>query len=128
MIKVLKQVQVGKRTISVWSYEKPTQPSTLHWREMEEGKEKYKCYLESTEWKNLRRTVMKRCNKVCERCNLFTASQVHHKDYHNLYAEDLTDLLGICDGCHRCLHNLQSNDPIDIARSEGVWDEDAENK
>jgi len=71
--------------------------------ELDEGFD-YREYLQSTEWKNLRKLVFKRCNNVCEGCGTAPTRQVHHLTYARIGNEFLFDLVGVCAPCHRRIH------------------------
>jgi Pyruvate/2-oxoacid:ferredoxin oxidoreductase delta subunit len=75
------------------------------------GQTHYSKYLESANWRTLRRKVMKRSKRRCELCwahreewTTRTAQHVHHLDYSRLFFERMTDLLAVCYVCHSILH------------------------
>ncbi len=63
-------------------------------------------YLQSPEWRELRRAVWRRCGGVCERCRQEPMQHTHHLTYERLFHERLTDLKGLCEFCHGALHGL----------------------
>ena len=63
----------------------------------------YPHYLDSPEWKQLRRQVLVRANGRCEKCGAL-ASEVHHKTYVHVGNEALEDLVALCSSCHRKIH------------------------
>ncbi len=63
----------------------------------------YNRYLKSKEWKSKRQEVMDRDGGRCVACG-GVAQQVHHLDYERVGDEDLTDLVSVCDGCHKASH------------------------
>ena len=73
--------------------------------------ERYRAYLDSPEWKAMRKAVKKRCNNVCERCHKFRVDEVHHLTYDRVFNERLEDLQGLCVPCHRFLHGDSGIDP-----------------
>lgn len=75
----------------------------LDWRTMPAGNSKRHAYYASREWALIKAKVRERSGGMCERCYLKPADQVHHQTYERLYAEQLTDLLHVCDGCHEYL-------------------------
>lgn len=64
----------------------------------------YQKYLQSAEWKELRRQVILRAKGTCERCKEWPVVNVHHLTYERLGKELLEDLLGVCTKCHREFH------------------------
>jgi len=77
----------------------------LRWRE--KGKEKYREYLGSTEWKIKRKQVFDRDVHLCQRCLSCYASEVHHLTYANIFHEELSELVSLCTKCHKIIHNKQ---------------------
>lgn len=65
----------------------------------------YLLYIASKHWRDVRELVKKRAFNRCERCR-GPFQQVHHLTYENLGHENLEDLVGLCDGCHRDAHDL----------------------
>lgn len=64
----------------------------------------YRQYLQSPEWRAVRRRVMGRARGWCERCRKAKALQVHHLTYARLGHERLTDLQAVCQSCHQAAH------------------------
>lgn len=81
------------------------------WQDVTNKKEKYGLYLASREWAVKKLAVKERSGGVCEHCRHDVASQVHHMDYTRLYDELLTDLLHVCDACHRFISGHPMEDP-----------------
>jgi 5-methylcytosine-specific restriction endonuclease McrA len=80
----------------------------------------YKAYLKSPEWKAKRKQVLKRDNYICQECG-DRAWQVHHKTYKRIFNERLSDLISLCEDCHREIHNIKPK-KISIFGSIGrVW-------
>lgn len=76
----------------------------------------YDAYLQSEEWLEKRRLVLKRTGGLCEGCAKARAAQVHHRKYPAnclpgsaewRKAEKLFDLVGVCLRCHQELHPNQ---------------------
>lgn len=68
---------------------------------------KYKDYLQSPEWREMRRTIVRLAQYRCERCNASDVPlQVHHKTYVNRGYEEIEDLEAICRDCHRKEHGI----------------------
>lgn len=76
----------------------------------------YQDYLNSDEWKELRKQAYRRSKNRCELCNN-TAHSVHHIKYPKHYSQDkLKNLLVVCDSCHNKLHGLP--DGIDTLKEK----------
>jgi hypothetical protein len=82
--------------------------------------EKYrKAYLESEEWKWVRREVIKRDRK-CLRCKIKYSKDllfdVHHQEYLYFGDADLNEVETcclLCRACHRSIHGLSPDDFLD---------------
>ena len=63
--------------------------------------EKYRQYLESNAWQIKRILVLSQVD-CCEGCLCDDEPlQVHHLTYERIYQEELSDLMALCDRCHR---------------------------
>lgn len=71
----------------------------------DDWKEKYPAYLQTQEWKIKREEVFRRDNYLCQFCHHYSATQVHHLSYDNIFNEPLEDLVAICRTCHDKHHN-----------------------
>ena len=73
-------------------------------------KETYKKYLASDHWKALRKAAIERADSKCELCgSLF--NEVHHIKYPNkLKYDKLSNLLVVCNKCHKKLHGIRESD------------------
>jgi hypothetical protein len=69
---------------------------------------KYRLYLLSDCWrKQIRPAALALANYLCQYCGVEPATQVHHlRGYACVGIEKPSDLLAVCDGCHRKLHDL----------------------
>lgn len=67
---------------------------------------KYKEYLKSSEWLNIRIDILS-IRKKCERCGSSHKLHVHHLTYKNIYNESPNDLEVLCSGCHFNEHKKQ---------------------
>ena len=71
----------------------------------------YKLYLQTNHWQEIRLRKLKR-NPMCQVCRKNEATQVHHLNYKDsngetiLYREKLSDLLSVCDKCHKNIHHI----------------------
>lgn len=68
-------------------------------------KEKYNEYLKSDEWYRIRQIVLERDKFICQGCLKNRATDVHHKNYDNLFNEVLFDLVSVCRTCHLKIHS-----------------------
>jgi len=70
----------------------------------------YRDYLQSPEWKALRKKAIDRDNGKCIFCNR-AFREVHHVKYPKRFPQDHIDnLLVVCEKCHRRLHGIKNND------------------
>jgi hypothetical protein len=75
-------------------------------------REQYQQYItRSSHWKMLKRHVRRRANGKCERCHDAPMTATHHLTYDRMFDEDLSDLMAVCDDCHRFLHGHSKYDP-----------------
>ncbi len=70
----------------------------------------YAQYRETPEWRELRRRVLDRANRVCEGCGQAEATQAHHLTYERLGREMLFDLVAVCRACHEAIHGIEDED------------------
>jgi len=64
--------------------------------------ERYKEYLESDQWKQVRRAVMER-DLLCQKCFLSPATQAHHLTYETFTKRGFSypaECVGLCPRCH----------------------------
>ena len=64
----------------------------------------YVVYLKTNDWKIKRKAKMYQARYKCEKCKSRKKLQVHHKDYKNWFDVELTDLLLLCEICHKKEH------------------------
>ena len=69
----------------------------IWWRE-------YNAYLQTEEWKELRRVVLERDDYECQGCLEKRAEHVHHLHYKNVGNELICDLVSLCVACHEKTH------------------------
>lgn len=70
---------------------------------------KYKDYLRSNTWLQIRLDILKIKGFKCERCDKKYSTkslQVHHLSYERLGKEEPEDLEVLCKGCHATEHGL----------------------
>ena len=62
----------------------------------------YNDYINSPQWRALRKRVIKRRGQKCQRCRNETETlELHHKHYETLGKECWKDLLLLCPRCHK---------------------------
>lgn len=65
----------------------------------------YQTYLKSPSWDRKRRKVLKRDEYRCQLNYSHTGKlHVHHKTYERIGKERLSDLITLCESCHRLIH------------------------
>ena len=64
----------------------------------------YREYLASPLWRRIRRRILKRDGKTCQRCG-GSGSEVHHRSYDDDVLDGRNDeqLATVCDGCHNVI-------------------------
>ena len=67
----------------------------------------YGAYLRSTHWRRLRERYRRQRPWRCGVCETSGALELHHKTYERLGAEQLDDLIPLCQSCHPLLHQLE---------------------
>lgn len=79
------------------------------------GYKKYKRYLKSKLWKNIRQLVLIRDKYQCQSCDN-VATQVHHKVYSfaTLSGKNLKGLVSICRRCHETIEFFSNGKKTDI--------------
>lgn len=83
----------------------------------------YARYRHTKHWRKLKAAVAKRAAGCCERCGAkVTRLDTHHKTYERLGEELLTDLEGLCRGCHERHHGkkMVHLDGMFLKTNEGV--------
>ncbi len=70
--------------------------------------DKYKRYLQSHEWAQIKNDLFDIRGRNCERCGSSYGLQIHHKTYERLYNEEPKDLEILCAGCHSKEHNIKT--------------------
>lgn len=77
----------------------------------------YHRYLASREWALRRAAIRRRARGKCERCHYHKMDAVHHLTYERVGHEPLSDLMAICDGCHKFVSAESDQDPKVILES-----------
>ena len=76
-------------------------------------KSEYHQYLASREWALIKEQLRKRSRGRCERCWEGKYESTHHITYERTGHELLTDLLAVCNDCHKFLSGKSNTDPLD---------------
>lgn len=67
----------------------------------------YKQYLKTSHWQAKRREVLEWAGHSCQLCNSKKILHVHHRNYDNLWNEQLSDLIVLCKKCHEKHHDIE---------------------
>lgn len=67
-------------------------------------KKAYNDYLHSYEWRTKRKLALEFYGRNCCLCSSTHSIQVHHRNYKNLFKENMEDLILLCESCHRNFH------------------------
>lgn len=62
-------------------------------------------YIKTEAWQKQRQRVFRRDKFRCVLCGSATNLEVHHITYKRLGAEDISDLITLCDDCHETIHD-----------------------
>ena len=66
---------------------------------------KYKEYMESHAWSDIREAMLRKAGYKCFKCKSVHNLQVHHRQYEKEFGtENSNDLMVVCDECHNSLH------------------------
>lgn len=66
---------------------------------------KYHEYLQSDEWKEKRKEIFEFIAKKCAKCKTTENIQLHHRSYENIYQESFSDVVPLCETCHKLFHS-----------------------
>jgi 5-methylcytosine-specific restriction endonuclease McrA len=66
----------------------------------------YQTYLRSEHWQTMRRLALEYAENSCQLCCSPSPLHVHHRSYERLGREKLSDLIVLCEGCHRRFHDV----------------------
>lgn len=91
-------------------------------------KRAYSRYIASPEWAAKRQQALKAHGTFCRGCGRNKVTlHVHHRTYERLGAEDMADLVTLCDSCHNGVHQLvASGVPLTDATDKAVASRPAE--
>ena len=68
---------------------------------MDEWRQRYNDHLNSDEWRDLKRKIVRERGNMCERCGSAGLLHLHHKTYDRLGEELPSDLELVCVDCHK---------------------------
>jgi len=66
----------------------------------------YKEYLRTNHWLDVRRRALNRANNKCQLCYNENKLQVHHKTYERRGHEHNSDVIVLCEKCHKKFHDI----------------------
>jgi hypothetical protein len=66
----------------------------------------YNNYLKSQEWYNLKNLALKYSNYKCSKCDASENLNIHHLNYNNIGNEEISDLITVCNSCHKEFHKI----------------------
>lgn len=69
-------------------------------------KKRYYRYLKSEKWLKIRLDLYQIRGKKCEVCQSTKCIQVHHLTYKNVFNEEPSDLILLCESCHEKEHGV----------------------
>ena len=85
------------------------------------SQDNYEKYLNSKAWAETRKKFFEQAGRQCICGDM--ATQVHHKNYNNIGKENLlTDLVGLCDRCHRDVHQSGNLNRANGVQGKDYWD------
>ena len=65
----------------------------------------YRVYLKSDIWIKRRELFWKKNKRICF-CCWWYATSIHHKNYARIWNEKNSDLIPVCDWCHKKIHDI----------------------
>ena len=66
----------------------------------------YNNYLKSQEWYILKNLALKYSNYKCSKCGETENLNIHHLNYNNIGNEEISDLITVCNSCHKEFHKI----------------------
>lgn len=111
-------------------------PPPRGWRRLQTGfivktsdrHKAYNAYINSHEWKALRKRCLDRSGNKCEECQADSAPgyplHVHHLTYERFTQELISDLKVLCVDCHNATHGRKKRKPRYLSRDQ--WFEQRE--
>lgn len=85
------------------------------------SKEEYIEYLQSNQWQAKRRLKAKQQNYTCQKCHkkILKGFNIHHITYKRFKKERLSDLMFLCEDCHKSFHKNRKTGEYKPTRSVG---------
>ena len=81
-------------------------------------KEEYSEYLESEEWAQKKKEILRRAGYRCRRCGAKGVKlHIHHETYVRLGNERMSDLTALCSKCHAEVHGREEEAKVGCANS-----------
>lgn len=74
----------------------------------------YREYIFSEAWAKKRAMFWSRHPRRCARCGSTVKLHVHHMTYERFKKERMSDLIGLCQRCHRLVHRVHRRDGGDL--------------
>jgi 5-methylcytosine-specific restriction endonuclease McrA len=71
------------------------------------GSWNYQDYIRSEAWKARKAEAIHKAGYKCSKCGNIGKLECHHNAYNRLGAELDSDLLVVCEKCHKKIHNLR---------------------
>lgn len=83
-----------------------------------------KAYLDSPQWKTIKRQRLAIDQYTCQSCNQSGLSlEVHHLHYRTFKSESLSDLISVCRNCHKAIHSkygFNYNDEFPLVKPKRI--------
>lgn len=93
------------------------------------NKEEYQKYLNSPHWQKIRQAVFKEYGHRCDHCGSPKNLHIHHITYEHLGEEEISDLVPLCEDCHKRLHDpFDSIDYLMLAEGYACGELDSEDE
>ncbi len=67
---------------------------------------KFREYISSKEWKELKEERLKKDNYKCVLCKSQERLTCHHLTYKRIFKEEINDLISLCKKCHSRIHSI----------------------
>lgn len=73
----------------------------------EDKSKRYRAYLLSKEWKEIREIILERDGYRCSKCGSERNLEIHHLNYKHIFFEKFfqEDLITLCEKCHKKIHD-----------------------
>lgn len=68
----------------------------------------YEEYLRSEHWERLKHKTLKIWGNRCALCNSPDNIHVHHRTYERIGSEFVTDVIALCERCHKHYHGIDT--------------------